>query len=79
MKLSQKTSYNIGIGLLLIAVLVMLFLVGRSAFIAGGRTACQNTNEDHILVEGFKCEEIRITPREVGEIPRLEWRYNESI
>ena len=82
MKLSQKTSFNIGITLLLIAVIVMIALVGRSAFIAGGRTACHNTNEEYVLVEGFKCEEIIITIIEIGEIPKLEWRFengNESI
>jgi len=72
--MKQKTSYNIGIVLLLIAMLLMLFLVGRSAFIAGGRTACQNTNEDHILVEGFKCEEIRT--RKIGEFPAVNITFS---
>jgi len=72
--MQQKTAYNIGIVLLCLAVLVMIFLVGRSAFIAGGRTACKNTNEDHTLVEGFKCEEIRTT-RNIWEVPE----YNLSV
>lgn len=70
MKLSSKTSFNIGITLLCIAVLVMMFFVGRSAFIAGGRTACKNTN-GMILVVDFKCEQRR-KPMEFGEFIKLD-------
>jgi len=53
----------------------MVALVGRSALIAGGRLACKNTN-GMILVEGFKCEEIRTTsPREFGEIPEIDLNF----
>jgi len=73
--MKQTIAYNIGICLLCIAVLVMVALVGRSALIAGGRLACKNTN-GMILVEGFKCEEIRTTsPREFGEIPEIDLNF----
>ena len=77
--MKQTTAYNIGIVLLCLAVIVMIALVGRSAFIAGGRTACRNTNEDTILVEGFKCEE-RIRPKEFAPFLEMDINFeNESI
>jgi len=55
----------------------MLALVGRSSFIAGGRTACRNTDPDYRLVEGFKCEEIRLEPREVKPNYAINWSPEE--
>ncbi len=75
--MKSKTSFNIGIILLCLAIIVMLILVGRSAFIAGGRTACYNTDEDYILVEGFKCEEIRRTS-ELGRFPEIDIDFTDD-
>ena len=54
--MKQQTRLKIGIVLLLIAVLVSMFMVGYSAFLAGGRKACYSI--DMYLMEGFVCEEV---------------------
>ena len=42
-------------GMLFVGVLVCFYLLSNASYIAGGRKACENTDEQ-LLVEGFKCE-----------------------
>ncbi len=59
-KMKDKTRFNIFIMLIMIAIIVMLFTVGRSAFIAGGRMACHNTDSNFFLDGDFKCNEKKV-------------------
>lgn len=64
--------------LVIVGVLLAFFLLGRSAFIAGGRAACHSI--DMVLVDGFVCEPdiIRnpIDPNKIdGWVEDIEWDY----
>jgi len=66
--MKEKTIYRVVILLIIIGLLVTHFILARSAFIAGARVACHNTQEDYILSNKFKCE-----PRntQVDNIPTI--------
>ena len=67
--MNGKTKFRIGMVLLIIGLLLSHFLLARSAYIAGGRVACHNTN-DNILVVGFKCKP-RSKPINIGQFEEL--------
>lgn len=65
--MNKKTLSIILIIAMVICVLISMYALAKSAWVAGGRKACSNT--DSILVEGFKCEQI-IEPSQSGWSPQ---------
>jgi len=72
--MNKKTLSIIMLIAIVICVLVSMYALAKSAWVAGGRKACSNT--DSTLVEGFKCEKINREPSGFGEFPEISINFS---